>query len=422
MTARAAVPARTEVLVATGCAVLMAVLMSLLPVLREAEPGDLDGLPAAGDLAWWLVLVVLVAQCLALAWRRVHPVGVTAVAAVAVPCAAAAGAGPVVGLTSLAVLVAVYTLATLRAPARVWPLLAATGLLVATGHVVAALRQDAGVGEAVATGVVQAVVLVGAPLLVAALVTARRESRSARVDRLEALEREQTALVAAAVARERTAMARELHDIAAHHLTGIAVMSSAIATQIDSDPAAAKVAVGEVRRQSTAVLRDLRGLVGLLRDHDDAPDADGVRVETLAGVSDLVGAVVATGQDVGLVVLRAPGGDDRPLGAGVGPLAQLAAYRTVQEALANAGRHAPGAACEVEVDDRDPAALVVTVRNGPPRRAATAQARGGLGLVGMRERAELTGSEVVAGPTEDGGWQVRLRTPRSASLPGEEPS
>ena len=191
----------------------------------------------------------------------------------------------------------------------------------------------------------------------------------------------------------------------------IAVMSAAIATQIDTDPGAAKAAVADVRRQSTAVLRDLRNLVGLLRDHDDPAAADGVRAETLAGISDLVGSVVAAGQHVVLTVVESP--ERRPLGSGVGPLAQLAAYRMVQEALANAGRHAPGSRCDVEVDDRGSEALVVTVRNAPGPPVRDPAVRGGLGLVGMRERAELTGSTVEAGATPDGGWLVRLRTPRS---------
>lgn len=427
-------PTRTDALVAVGCGAVAVLLLLLLPVLAESEPGAADDLPDVGGPGWWAVLATLVAQAAVLAWRRRRPGWVAGAVAAAVPLAAAVGIGSAVGLTSLAVLVAVYTLATLRAPAQVWPVLTAAGVLVVTGHVVAGLRGDGPVGEALVAALVQGVVLVGAPLLVAALVVARRESRTAQEDRVAALEREQDALVRAAVDRERTAMARELHDIAAHHLTGIAVLSAAIAVQIDTDPAAAKAAVREVRRESTAVLRDLRSLVGLLRDHDSDDDSDhgshdgshdrgpagaGVRVESLGGVPGLVADVAAGGQDVGLTVLGPTG--DRAPGAGVGPLAQLAAYRMVQEALANAARHAVGARCEVEVDDRDPAALVVTVRNGPAPRTSDPAARGGLGLVGMRERAELTGSLLEVGPAPDGGWSVRLRVPRADTV-GEEPT
>jgi signal transduction histidine kinase len=414
MTGGVGQPARADLRVAAGCMTLAVALFLLVPVLADVEPGAADGVPIPGGAAWWAVLVTLLVQAGALAWRRERPGVVAVVVAAAVPVGAAVGIGPAVGLTSFAVLVAVYTLATLRVPARVWLMFVSVGVLVATGLVVAGRRAGATWLEAVGTGLLQVLVLVGSALVVAALVSARRESRSARQDRVQALEREYDALVQAAVARERTAMARELHDIAAHHLTGIAVMSAAIATQIDTDPAGAKTAVGEVRRQSTAVLRDLRSLVGLLRDDDAAQTQDGIRVQTLAGLPGLVGDVVAGGQDVSLTVLES--GDSRPVGEGVGPLAQLAAYRMVQESLANAARHAPGARCEVEVDDRDPQVLVLTVRNEPAPHPVDPKVRGGLGLVGMRERAELTGSHLDVGPRPVGGWQVRLRTPRAELL------
>lgn len=195
-------------------------------------------------------------------------------------------------------------------------------------------------------------------------------------------------------------------------------MSAAIATQIDVDPVAAKIAVGEVRQQSTAVLRDLRSLVGLLRDDDEQAGPSDVRTETLTGISGLMAEVSEAGRAVELPVL---GPDDgRSLGARIGPLAQLTAYRMVQESLTNAGRHAAGTRSEVEVDDRHPDRLVITVFNAPQPQAppSARQPRaphpvGGLGLVGRRERADLTGSQLSAGPTADGGWQVRLAIPRA---------
>ena len=91
--------------------------------------------------------------------------------------------------------------------------------------------------------------MVGLPVAVALFVTARQDARAAEADRLVALGREREALVQVAVSRERMAMARELHDIAAHHLTGIAVMTGAMERQIDVAPADAKVAVRHVRSQ-----------------------------------------------------------------------------------------------------------------------------------------------------------------------------
>lgn len=387
--------------IALAIGLLGPALLALLPALAAGDPDATEGVPATGDAAWWIGMVLLLAQGAALVARARRPEVVAIAVAAVVPVAGAVGLGGALGLTSLAVLVAAYALATRRRLEQAWPVHLAVAGLVALGHTVAGIDTDASVVEALGAGVLQGAFVTGLPLAVAALVVARRETASAQAERLVALEREHDALVAAAVARERTAMARELHDIAAHHLTGIAVLSSAIAAQIDTDPEGAKAAVADVRRQSTAVLRDLRSLVGLLRD--PGRDDSGVRTETLAGIPGLV----AAGPDAAHLTVLGPGD-----GAGIGPLAQLAAYRMVQESLANAARHASGARVEVTVDDRAADALTVTVTNGPGRPSPDAGGRGGLGLVGMRERAELTGSRLDAGPTDD-GWRVRLVVPRS---------
>ena len=105
-------------------------------------------------------------------------------------------------------------------------------------------------------------------------------------------------------------------------------------------------------------------------------------------------------------------------GSGVGPLAQLVVFRMVQEGLANAAMHAPGAACVVEVDDRDEAALVVRVRNDAPTRPAIRTGTSpGFGLLGMGERAALVGAHLAYGSTVDGGWEVRLTLPRDTTHP-----
>jgi len=163
--------------------------------------------------------------------------------------------------------------------------------------------------------------------------------------------------------------------------------------------------VAQVRQQSTAVLRDLRSLVGLLREGDEASDA---RPENLIGITALVTEAVRTGRAVELTVLSGRA----ELGHGVGPLAQLAAYRAAQEALANAARHAPGARCHVTIDDRADEAVVIEVRNEAATAPPVAGSGGGFGLIGMRERADLTGAALEVGPTDDGGWRVAVRLPR----------
>jgi signal transduction histidine kinase len=202
------------------------------------------------------------------------------------------------------------------------------------------------------------------------------------------------------------AMSRELHDIAAHHMSGIALLSSAIYRQVDTDPEAAKTSAQQVRAQSTMVLDDLRRVIGLLRE-----DADSSRsVETLASVGELVEQRTRSGLPLEYEVLTG----EKALGTGIGPLAQLVVYRTVQEALANVVAHAPGAHCLVRIDDRAPDVLVVQIVNDGSH-APDPGPGGGFGLVGMQERADLIGAELQHGPADGAGWNVRLTVKREAA-------
>ncbi|PZO60600.1 MAG: sensor histidine kinase [Leifsonia xyli] len=399
---------RVDVFVAFGTAVVALGLLLGLPPLDGLEP---DGaalamrVPAPFTAAWTVLALGLLAQSAALlAARRAPRTVLVAVSVLPVLVAALAPQSlDLFGLTALPVVVAVV-LAALRVPlARLWPTLLVAGALVAAGSAV--------LSGALGQGVLQAVGAAGLPLLVTLLVRSRREVRAARTAEASAVFREQDALVDAAVSRERAAMARELHDIAAHHLSGIALMAAVIDRQIDSDPERAHEGARQVREQSTAVLDDLRRLVGLLREDVPAERA----VETVAGIVDLVERARFR-SDVRLDVL--PGdrpADDRPVADGVGPLAQLAAYRTVQEALANAALHAPSAPCTVTVDDRDPTRVVIRVENAPAAApAAPTSPSGGNGLRGMRERADLVGARLQTGPTATGGWLVELALGREA--------
>ena len=410
---------RVDVFVALGTAVVALGLLLGLPPLDAAEPDGtsiITTYPAVASWPWTVLALGLLAQSAALLAARRAPRTVLVVVA-ALPVVVAATAPQVVelfGLTALPVVVAVV-LATLRVPlARLWPAILAAAVGVTVGDAIqvavagGALRGDVaeGLAGALGHGVLQAIGAVGLPLLVTLLVQSRREVRSARTAEASAVDREQDALVDAAVSRERAAMARELHDIAAHHLSGIALMAAVIDRQIDADPERAHEGARQVREQSTAVLEDLRRLVGLLRDDAPAERA----VETVAGIVDLVERARFR-SDVRLDVL--PG--DRPLADGVGPLAQLAAYRTVQEALANAALHAPSAACTVTIDDRDATHLVIRVENAPAAvPAAGTSPSGGNGLRGMRERADLVGARLQTGPTATGGWLVELALGREA--------
>ncbi|SBN64247.1 Signal transduction histidine kinase [Curtobacterium sp. 9128] len=402
---------RTDVLIAVGTAALAIGLQFGLPPLDRADP-DGTGYRYPDVLSWpWIVLAVgMLVQSAVLLRARRAPRTTLMVTAVLPAVLVLIAPSTLSGLAMLPVVVAVV-LAGLRVPvARLWPTLVATVVPIVVTQTVFAFSvlgagrasMATGLATGIAMGVLQAVGATGLPMLVVLVVRSRRDVRAARTAEATAVDRQQDAQVDAAIARERAAMARELHDIAAHHLSGIALMSAAIDRQIDSDPERAHEGVRQVRAQSTAVLDDLRRLVGLLRE--DAP-AERL-VETVPGIVDLV----ERSRHRGTVELDVRAGSDRrPLGDGVGPLAQLAAYRTVQEALANAAMHAPGAPCTVRIDDRAADHLVIRIESGAATaRVPDSSAAGGNGLRGMRERAELVGARLQAGPSGDGGWLVVL--------------
>jgi signal transduction histidine kinase len=379
----------------------------LLPLLQAAEPeaGVVPLSPTAFD--WWVLAAVIAAQAIALLWAKRMPRLVLVAVAAAPLILAFTAPAATFSITALGITFAVF-LAVLRDPLRrLRAALPITIALVALSQFV----NDVGAGAPadVVTGgmaAVQALVVVVGPLLIALYFAARRDARTSRGNEVLALKRERDALVQAAVSRERMAMSRELHDIAAHHMSGIALLSSAIYRQVDTDPEAAKTSAQQVRAQSTMVLDDLRRVIGLLRE-----DADSSRtVETLASVRELVELRKESGLPIVYEVLTR----EQALGAGIGPLAQLVVYRTVQEALANVVAHAPGAHCLVQVDDRAPDVLVVRIVNDGAH-APDLGPGGGFGLVGMQERADLIGAELQHGPTDESGWHVRLTVKREAA-------
>lgn len=414
MTTGSRAPRTIDAATACGCWLTGVGLFVLMPVFAGSDPELAAALVPAGALVWTLTLTVLTLQSAALLAVRSAPqivlIGVAALAA----ALSITTPGAAFDLTSLAVVVAVFRVVPGRGRRQLAVLLPATGLLVATGETINDLG-GGGVLLLIGGAVLQAAVLVGVPAAAALAFSARREAEVARRHELTALARERDALVRAAVADERTAMARELHDIAAHHLSGIILMAGAADRQIDSDHEAAHRSVRQLRTQAAAVLDDLRQLVGLLRQSTGPAERS---VETVATIPELVRDRRAAGAEV---ELRTCASADGMSGArGVGPLAQLVAYRMVQESLSNAAAHAPGARCRVTIDDRDDAVLVVTVTNDAP--PVTAPPRSpGFGLPGMAERAAIVGGDLQYGASPDGGWQVRLAIPRDGLGRTNEP-
>jgi signal transduction histidine kinase len=228
----------------------------------------------------------------------------------------------------------------------------------------------------------------------------RRERRL-----VAALTEAQERLEAAASAAERQRIARDVHDVVGHSLTVMLLNVSGARRVLTRDPPAAAEALDRAEQAGRGSLQSVRAIVGLLR----APNEAGA--EPQPGAADIV-ALVDTAAAAGLPVRAEVSGE---LDA-VDPYVGLAAYRLVQEALANVEHHAPGSDVVVRVvndDDR----LSVSVRNGPAGRTPPPPAgRGGTGLEGMRQRVGAVGGTVSAGP-EGGGWIVdgSIPLPRTAA-------
>jgi signal transduction histidine kinase len=204
-----------------------------------------------------------------------------------------------------------------------------------------------------------------------------------------------------AVLEERARIAREMHDVVAHHMSMIAVRAETAPYRVTDLPESAQQELATIATAARAALTDMRRLLGVLRAEDgEAP------TEPQPGLTDL-GDLVETARAAGVdVTLTTDGLDGAPETVG------LAAYRIVQEALANAARHAPGH--PVTIDARGfPDRLELAVRN---KRTGPATPGGGHGLIGMRERAALLGGELTAEP--DGPeFVVRATLPFGQSLP-----
>jgi signal transduction histidine kinase len=393
---------------AVACGVVAIGGALALPLLAANDPDA--GLPSISpaDGVWWIVVALILVECIVMLWAKRSPRAVLAAVALVPLVHALAIPGGTISLTTVAVSFAVFW-AVFREPlARLRALLPVVIVLVAGSQTLNEVRSGVPFDVTVVVGaLLQAVAVVGIPFVLALFFAARRDAQVSRENEVLALKRERDALIQGAISRERIAMSRELHDIAAHHMSGIALLASAIYRQVDLDPAAARVSAQQVRAQATTVLDDLRRVIGLLRDDSESTRS----VETLAAVSELVELRRAAGVEV---AFRVPT-TGHELGAGLGPLAQLVAYRMAQESLANAAAHAPGARCVVELDDRDPASVTILVTNDGAH-APDLGPGGGFGLVGMRERADLVDGELHYGATADGGWQVRLTLHRDAIL------
>ena len=262
------------------------------------------------------------------------------------------------------------------------------------------LRPDADLPYVVS--VVLSVLLAGAIVGWGLVVRAKRQLMFSLRDRARRAETEARLRAEQAQRLAREAIAREMHDVLAHRLTLLSVHAGALEFRPDAPREEVARAAGVIRESAHEALQDLREIIGVLRagDHDDT----GRPQPTLAALDTLV----AESREAGMkVTLDSRVTDPAAVPASVG----RTAYRIAQEGLTNARKHAPGTEVTVTVTGGPGEGLVVTVRNPAPEGEVPHVPGSGQGLIGLTERATLTGGRLEHGPEADGAFRVEAWLP-----------
>ena len=327
-------------------------------------------------------VALLALAALAVAWRRRWPGWVLLGANLAY--LADALVSEHLGPGQAAIVVALYTFAERRSRREAVAATFASAVVVVVAQAIESLGVVRSWGSV-------AVVIVGAVL--GASVAERRRERA----------RERELLAAGAAADERVRLARELHDVVAHHLSVVAVQANVLADSASASGAEQGPARAVVE-SSREALAEMRRILGVLRPTQPREDMDGARAPQ-PGLGDLE-ALVQRITDAGVHVQVQSEGQRPELPAGV----DLAAYRILQEALTNVLRHARATSAKIRISyGRSAIELEVTDDGvGPPTDGRTIE---GHGLKGMQERAELLGGELTSGPADGRGYKLHAVLP-----------
>ena len=248
--------------------------------------------------------------------------------------------------------------------------------------------------------------MVAAALGLGLYFASRRAYLAELQDRAERLERERDQQAALAAAAERARIAREMHDIVAHHLTVMTTLAEAAVATSTSSPEKATDVMRSVAVTGRRALADTRRLLGVLRERDGTGPGSAEALQPVPDLSQL-DALIEQVRSAGLDTALELHGQAPDVPAGV----QLAVYRLVQEALTNTLKHGgAGARASVRLSF-EPGELRVDVNDDGAGSAASAAAGVGGGLPGMRERVRAYGGDVQAGPRQPAGWAVSARLP-----------
>jgi signal transduction histidine kinase len=380
--------------------VAIAALVAGVSVLDLVSSSD-DPLPGERR-ADWLAYVLVIAASLALIWRRRAPLVVLGVVTAAVSTIWLRDHAAFLSVLGLTALFATAAHAEQRRRAW-WAMVLSLVVLMAAASVSLLDEYD---GFAYLTALSMLAFLIGS--IVAGIVLRNRErifvdterrAAEAEADRLAEAER--------AVAKERSRIAREMHDVVAHGMSVVAVQAAAGREIVHVDPSKAAEVFARIETVGRESLGELRRMLGVLRDGDEAAHASLAPQPGVAQIADAVAQSTAAGVPTELVI----DGDQRALGPGI----ELAAFRIVQEALTNVRKHAGNAACaKVKVIYGDDSLIVEVIDDGRGAATALSGVGTGHGLIGMRERVEIYGGEFSAGPRPGGGYSVRVSLPAQA--------
>lgn len=253
-------------------------------------------------------------------------------------------------------------------------------------------------------GLITMAVLSAVAVVVGDLLRSRRETNrllleQETISKSERAERERL--------QERARIARELHDVVAHHLSVVVVRADSAPHRLADVPDEARAEFAGIADEARASLTEMRRVLRLLREPADQPQELGPQ-PGLRDVAELVESTRRAGADVRLT---------SELPSGFDPAVELTAYRVVQEGISNAVRHALHAVVEVAVR-RSAGELEVTVQNAKPPRPVVPAPGSGQGLAGMRERVALVDGTVRTGPTPEGGYLVQAVIPVGQEVAG----
>ena len=373
---------RQEQLQDAGLAVALAGVnvVSVLPYRTQLHP-------------LWLALLLLAGQALPLAWRRSTPVGVGLLVGAARISYDKIGFG--FAPLPLGPAIAVYTVFDRRG--RAFRL--GTAVLIVAGI---AISLDGPGHSEPYEAIFQA--LIFATAMAAGLMSrAKRASLHALEGRAARAEAELDQEAARAAAAERARIARELHDVVAHHVSLMAVQAEAAASLLPAQPERARQSVDVIGDTARQALAELRRLLGVLRGPAERPPP---ATSPAASLTDLPG-VLANVREAGLPVEFEVTGTPAVLAPGI----ELTAFRIVQEALTNTLRHADAANARVIVA-YEPGYVTLSVADSGPRRPAPPASSGtGFGLAGIAERVASCGGSLTVGPNSADGFALTARLP-----------